>query len=168
MKSLIKLHQRMEGQRRNGSLISLSRWNESTTIYSSTFVPCHKTVWLQRNKHFPVSRAQSQNNSPSSSSSSSSSSQEGITRARNGFGGREQYQSLRHLPARYPYMSYRHTYIKFYLLIILGSYKYSNLACTKFIQFNILVVTLANSEVLFLRRDLSNERNTSKAIREQS
>ena len=28
-------------QRRNGSLISLSRWNESTTIYSSTLVPCH-------------------------------------------------------------------------------------------------------------------------------
>ena len=44
--SLIKLHKRLGGQRRNGSLISLSRWNESTTIYSSTLVPCHKTVWL--------------------------------------------------------------------------------------------------------------------------
>ena len=42
----------LEGQRSNGSLISLSRWNESTTIYSSTLVPCHKRCGYRETNNF--------------------------------------------------------------------------------------------------------------------
>ena len=50
--SLINLHKRLEGQWRNGSLISLSRWNESTTIYSSTWFRVIKRCGYRETNNF--------------------------------------------------------------------------------------------------------------------
>ena len=60
-------------------------------------------------------------------------------------------------------MSYRHTYIQFYLLIII----INTLTCTTVFQFNILVVTLANSEVLFLKMQKKISKQRAEYLQKQ-